>query len=248
MTSIPSASATARSARSTLTAVVAALLQPLGERGRLLAGHRQVLLHGRCPGPGAADQALGPVAQLAVDQRLGRLLLDQLGQGGGGPLEQELAGVVRAGRPPCARGWRRATRPTVSNSPRFSPTHSSVSSGGTSSWTFLTATVKSAGSSVPLGVGGERQLVAGGGADQVLVEVRGDPAPADLVQPVLGGEPGDGLAVALGGDVQGDEVARWPRAGRRRPARRGGAARRRPRSSTSSSATAMTGSSTRRPA
>ena len=143
----------------------------------------------------AAHEALGPVAQLAVDERLGRVVLDELGQGVRGLVEQELAGLFS--RPPSMRS-RMAARhsSTVSNSPRFSPTHSSVSSGRTSSCTFLTATAKSAGSSVPLGTAVNVELVAGRGADQVVVEVGRDPAPAHLVQPVLGGEPGDGLAVA----------------------------------------------------
>ena len=50
---------------------------------------------------------------------------------------------------------------TVSNSPMFSATHSSVSSGNASSWTALTVTLKSAGSAVPLGVDGELEHVAG---------------------------------------------------------------------------------------
>ena len=41
---------------------------------------------------------------------------------------------------------------TVSSSPKFSPTHSSLSSGRSISSTDLTVTVKSAGSSVPFGV------------------------------------------------------------------------------------------------
>ena len=52
--------------------------------------------------------------------------------------------------------------------------------------------------SVPFGVVVKRQLVAGGGADELVVEVVGDPALADLVGPVLGVEPGDLLAVAGG--------------------------------------------------
>ena len=55
-------------------------------------------------------------------------------------------------RPPSMRSRIAARHSSaVSNSPRLSPTHSSVSSGGTRVWTFLTATAKSAGSSVPLG-------------------------------------------------------------------------------------------------
>ena len=58
--------------------------------------------------------------------------------------------------------------------------------------------MKSASSPVPLGDGGEVQLVAGRGAEQLAVESGGDPALTDLVQPVLGVQPDDGLAVALG--------------------------------------------------
>ena len=47
---------------------------------------------------------------------------------------------------------------------------------------------------------------------QLLVEVVGDPALADLVGPVLGVEPGDLLAVAGGGEVERDVVAGGGRA------------------------------------
>ena len=100
----------------------------------------------------------------------------------------------------------------VSNSPRFSLTHSSVSSGSTVSWTLVTLTTKSAGSLVPLGVAVKRQFVADVGAEQLAVEAGGHPAAADLVQPVLGVEPGDGLAVAGAGEVEGDLVAGLHRA------------------------------------
>ena len=63
-----------------------------------------------------------------------------------------------------------------------------------------------------LGRGGERQLVAGRGADQLVVEVVGDPTLADLVRPVLGVQPGDVLAIAGGVEVERDVVA-----ARRRP-------------------------------
>ena len=106
LTSIPSASATARSARSTLTAPVAALVQALGEGGRLLAGDRQVLLHGHALRLQLLHEALGPVAQLAVDERLGRLVVDELGQARTWPDRAGAGGPGSAGRPPCARGWR----------------------------------------------------------------------------------------------------------------------------------------------
>ena len=58
-----------------------------------------------------------------------------------------------------------------------------------------------------VGHGGEVQLVAGRGAEQLAVEAGGDPALADLVQPVLGVQPEDRLAVALGRQRQRDLVA-----------------------------------------
>ena len=59
----------------------------------------------------------------------------------------------------------------------------------------------------PGGRGGELPLVVGQRADQVVVEVVGDPAPTELVQPVLGVETGHRLAVPGGGEVERDEVA-----------------------------------------
>ena len=47
---------------------------------------------------------------------------------------------------------------------------------------------------------------------ELVVEVVGDPALADLVGPVLGVQPGDLLAVAGGGEVERDEVAAGRRA------------------------------------
>ena len=66
----------------------------------------------------------------------------------------------------------------------------------------------------------ERPLVAGRDAGDLLVEVVGDPALADLVGPVLGVEPGDLLAVAGGGEVDDDVVAGGRPGARRRRARR----------------------------
>jgi hypothetical protein len=59
----------------------------------------------------------------------------------------------------------------------------------------------------PLRRGGELEDVAGGRADEVLVEVLGDPALADLVGPALGVEPGQFLVVAGDGEVEREEVA-----------------------------------------
>ena len=137
---------------------------------------------------------------------------------------------------------------TVSCSPRFSATHSSVGSGSTSSCTRETLTTKSAGSSVPFGVGGEASARRPAARPMTcVVEVVGDPALADLVGPVLGVEPGDLLAVAGGDEVERDEVAA-PSDGRpasaSSPCRRSSAVTA---SSTSASVASGDGSSTRRP-
>ena len=69
-----------------------------------------------------------------------------------GALDQQLAGLVEPDVGEALADAAPRHSSTVSNSPMFSATHSSVSSGSTSSCTFLTVTVKSAGSSVPFGV------------------------------------------------------------------------------------------------
>ena len=66
---------------------------------------------------------------------------------------------------------------TVSNSPRFSPTHSSVSSGSTSSCTAPTVTTKSAGSSVPFGVVVNVSSSPADGADRAARRSRRRPSP-----------------------------------------------------------------------
>jgi hypothetical protein len=71
---------------------------------------------------------------------------------------------------------------TVSWSPMFSSTHSSVTLGSTTSCTCWTSTVNSASSLVPLGTAAEVQLVAGRGAEQLAVESGGHPALTHLVQ------------------------------------------------------------------
>ncbi len=96
---------------------------------------------------------------------------------------------------------------TVSTSPWFSATHSSVSSGRTSSCTRDTVTWKSAGSSVPFGVDVNVSTSPADAPTRCVVEVVGDPALADLVGPVLGVERADRLAVAGGLEVERDVVA-----------------------------------------
>ncbi len=87
-----------------------------------------------------------------------------------------------------------------------------MTSGSTSVCTLVIVTLNSASSDVPLGVAVNVELLADITTDEVIVELLGDPALADLVEPVLGVEPGHGLAVAGGGEVEGDVVARLDRA------------------------------------
>ena len=54
--------------------------------------------------------------------------------------------------------------------------------------------------------------VAGGGADEVIVEALGDPAAPDLVQPVLGVQPRYGLAAAVCLEIHRDVVTLGSRA------------------------------------
>ncbi len=58
-----------------------------------------------------------------------------------------------------------------------------------------------------VGSRGEGQLVADVGAEQLAVEPGGNPPGTDLVQPVLGVEAGDRLAVASTCQVDGDLIA-----------------------------------------
>ena len=147
-----------------------------------------------------------------LHHRLGRLDLDERGERRG-----DLARRARW------RAWlslaRRALARSTAATPRRCrtrrgsrrPTRRS-SSGSTSSCTGCDGDGEVGRLLGALGRGGERQLVAGGGAEQLVVEVVGDPALADLVRPVLGVEPGDRLAVAGGGEVERDVVAAADRA------------------------------------
>ena len=101
---------------------------------------------------------------------------------------------------------------TVSNSPKFSATHSSVELGQHELLHGADGDDEVGRLLGALRRRGERQLVAGGGADELLVEVVGDPALADLVGPVLGVQAGDLLAVAGRGEVERDVVAAGGRA------------------------------------
>ena len=145
--SMPSASATraARGRPSPPTALPCAL----GERGRVLAGHGHVLLD-RCPATADWAPGSGPGLQLAVDERLRGVLLDQLGQ----RRRSRSSSSWRACSVRRSSRSRMAIRPLVDGLELAEVVTDPLVSelGRTSSCTFLTATVKSAGSSVPFGV------------------------------------------------------------------------------------------------
>ncbi len=137
---------------------------------------------------------------------------------------QALASLVELGARRCAPGGWRPTPSTVSNSPRLSDTQSSVSSGSDHLLHGGDRDDEVGRLVGALRRGGERELVAGGRADELVVEVVGDPALADLVGPVLGVQAEHLLAVAGGGEIERDVVAGLDRTvdvGERR--RRGGA-------------------------
>ena len=178
-TSMSSASATARRARSTLTAVAAASFRPsvrLAWSWPVAARYCSRAMPWACS---CMTKFSARLLQLVVDQRLGRVVVDQLGQGAGGALDAASGGPGRAGTSSIRSAdgvaplLDRVELADVLGHPLVGRARAA-----TSSWTFLTVTVKSAGSSVPAGRGGEVELVAGGGADELLVEVVGDPAPA----------------------------------------------------------------------
>ena len=135
MHSMPSASATARRARSTFTPATARGAELVAEALRVGTGHLQVLLEAHALGLEAHGEVLEAVLHLVVDQRLGHLVGDELGQG--------LADLLA----PAIEAWARRTRtmrssrlarssPTVSNS-EASAAHSSSTSGSTFSCTVL---------------------------------------------------------------------------------------------------------------
>ena len=103
-----------------MTAFVAAALQLLDELGLVLAGGLEVLLEADALGLEPHHGALDPLAQVVVHEHLGRVLVDQLGEGVGGPLEHELAHLGQAhALELVALGGRGTPRPTRSR--RCSP-------------------------------------------------------------------------------------------------------------------------------
>ena len=191
-------------------------LHALDEAVGVLAGDRQPLLDVDALRLQLAHGALDAALQVALHERLGRLDLGEPGQRLGDPTDELLAGLVelRLGealgdrRPPGVDGLELAEV--------LGDELVGRARAGRAPARRVTVTTKSAGSSVPFGRRGERQLVAGEAPIELVVEVVGDPALADLVGPVLGVQPGDVLAVAGGVEVERDAGRRGRPGGRRR--------------------------------
>ena len=210
-TSIPSALATARSARSALTACTACGREP----SKNSCGSWPVA-DNHAPEVDAlrlelAGDVLHPRLHLGVDHRLRRVDVDEAGERLGERRHHGLARLVElAARQPLAD--RRCPLldglelagvvgdPFVGGLGHDQLLHRLDLDGEVGR--LLRA----------LRVAGERELVAGLGAGEPVVEVVGDPALAELVREVLGVEAGDLLAVARGSEVDRQEVAGLGRA------------------------------------
>ena len=186
-------------------------LQSLDERGRVLPGDLQPLIDRDALRLELLHRVLHPTLQVGLHHRLGRLDVDEPGQRRRGALDELVAGLVElAGAD--ALGERGAplldrfelaevlADPFVGQLGQLGLLHLGDVDGEVGR---LVGAVRR---------GGEGQLVALARAEQLAVETRGDPAAADLVQPVLGVQPGNRLAVAAGGEREGDLVAGLDRA------------------------------------
>ena len=187
---MPSASATARRARSTLTAWAAVVAQLVDELLLVLAGassYCSSVMPWACEPHGEVLEAL---LHLGVDQRLGHLVVDELGQRLADLLAQRHLGLDLACTWRHALGRSARSSSSVSNSDA-SVAHSSSSSGSTRSLHLLDEDPEVQGAAPRRGRGAaasNSRIVAGFGAAQLLVELGHDGAAADLVEVVLGGE------------------------------------------------------------
>ena len=185
----------------------------------LLAGGREPLAEVDALGLELLDGGLDPLIQVGVDHRFGGLDVDERGERLVERPHEALAGLVELG---LGERLAQAGVPLLDGVELAEvvghPLVGELGGGHLLDGGDLDHEVgRFVGA---LGRGGERQLVAGGCADELVVEVVGDPALADLVGPVLGVEAHDLFAVAGGGEVERDEVAGLRSGGRRRRATR----------------------------
>ena len=205
-TSRPSAAATAPQRQVDLDGLLRLHLQALDERRRVLAGGLQPLVDRDALRLELLHGVLHTRLQVGLHHRLRRLDVDQLGQRRRGALDELVAGLVELARAD-ALGQRGAP---LLDRVELAEVLADPFVGQLGQHRLLHL------GDVDLEVGrlagavrrgGEGQLVADVGAEQLGVEAGGHPAVADLVQPVLGVQPGDRLAVAGAGEVEGDLVA-----------------------------------------
>ena len=220
--SIASATATARSARSTLTACSRLRAQALDERVRRPARWPTATARGRCPGPGTGARCSATRRlQVALDHRSGGSMSVSPVSASVTLADELLADLVELAAADAARGSTSRHSSTVSNSPRFSATHSSVSSGSDE---LLHALDRDGEVGRLLGAlrrRGERQLVAGRGADRAASSKSSatQPWPISYDQSsVL--RPATSSPSRVADEVERDEVAASRPGGRRRRARR----------------------------
>ena len=178
----------------------------LDELVGLLAGRREPLAEVDALGLELLDRALHTLVEVGVDHRLGRLDVDERAERGGDRVDELLAGPVE-----LLLAERRAQRgvPLVEGL-ELAEVLADPFVVEFAELLFLDGGDLDGEVGLALGAlrrRGERELVAGRRADQLLVEVVGDPALADLVGPVLGVEPDDFLAVTERGEVERDVVA-----------------------------------------
>ena len=196
------------------------------EAGLVLAGDGQPLLHADALRLQLAHGRLDAPPQVALHERLGGLDVGQPGQRLGHLADQLLAHVVELHASAGARGSPTATRRRCRTRPRSLRPIRRSARGSTSSCTLGHGDLEVGRLLGALRRGGERQRVACRRADQLLVELVGDPALPDLVGPVLRVERRRPLRRLAWSPGRASRSRRGPPGARRRPASRGGAAAR----------------------
>ncbi len=177
-----------------------------GERGGVLTGGGKPLLDLDALRLHLGDEVLDAGLQLGGHERFGRFLVDELGEARGRAVDQHRAGLVelRLAEPrpdrvgPLVDGVELTevvAHPLVGDLGQDHLLHLGDRDGEVGR---LFGTRRR---------GRERELVTGGGPVELVVEAFGHPSLTDLVRPVLDVQPGDGLAIATGGQVERDEVA-----------------------------------------
>ena len=179
--------------------------QLFDEAVRVLAGGGQPLVERDALGLELADRVLDTALQIALHHCFGRLEVDEFGQRRADPFDDLAARLIEAGLAEAvADGAAPSGDCVVLGDVLVDPR---VVEFGQDHFLDLGDLDLELGLGVvAVRFGGERQFAAGARTDQMLVESFGDPTFADLVQPVLGVEPDDGLAIAQALQIQRDLI------------------------------------------